>query len=100
MNDPAICKLHESDLRDVKMTVKEIDAKLDRWFGPDGTIWSLGDRMTRTEGSVVRAHDRIDTIERDSKEETRRLNAIAVKVGSIAAILSTLAATAIGHFVR
>ena len=96
--DPIICRLHESDLKDVKNTVKEIDTKLDDWFGPEGPIWSLGDRMTRVEGSTDRAHERIDAIEVTSKEESKQLNALAIKVGSIAAILTTVAATIVGHF--
>ena len=95
---PATCKIYEEDLKDVKDTVKEIDKKLDQWFGPDGTVWNMNDRLVRVEGSTERAHERLDVIVSDTKFERRRLNGLAVKVGGIAALLSTIAALVIGHY--
>jgi len=95
---PVSCKLHEDELKDIKSTVKDIDSKLDNWFGPDGTVWSMNDRLIRVESSTERSHERITEIENTAKAETKRLNALAVKVAGIAAVLSSIGAAIISHF--
>jgi len=96
---PSTCILHEDRLKKIETAVAETHADVKVLIGYDGPVGQLGGRVTAVESSTNRAHDRINIIERDSKAEARRLNAIAVKVGGIAAILTTLAATVVGHFV-
>ena len=104
---PATCILHETDLQGIKsdvsttkldvnttkIEVKEMSAKLDRWFGPEGTIWDLNERMTRVEGSTVRSHERHDGSERrlDRVETgTGTLNSKVAVIVSIPGLLAVI----------
>ena len=97
---PLTCVLHEDRLKKIEDTVESIHDDVQTLLGYDGPIGGLKEQVGIIDGSTRRAHERIDVIEHDSKAEARRLNALAVKVGGIAAILSTFAATVIGHFLK
>ena len=83
--------MHEDDIKEVKSTVKEIRSDLHRWFGPNGTVWDLNDRLTRVEGSSTRAHERIDVLEVDAAARTNEMNSLALKVAGFASVPGMIA---------
>ena len=95
---PVACKLHEGELGDIKATVKEIDGKLDRWFGPEGTVWNLKDEVANLRSSAERAHERIDDAQIEIRankiahEDTQKeLTTLGRKVAVIVAVPTVVA---------
>ena len=97
---PATCVLHEDRLKKIENTVEITSQDVKQLLAYDGPIGNFDSRLVVVEASTERSHERITAIEEDTKAESRRLNALAVRVGSIAAILSSLLATVAGHFIK
>ncbi len=84
-------KTRNTSLKQIELSMIDVNRKLDMLLSMDGPVGKVRERVSIVEQSDKRAHARIDGLEKMSKEESRRINALAVKIGSIAALGSTLA---------
>ena len=94
---PQSCILHEERLVKIERGISGLADKLDAIVALEGPIGKLLERMTLAESSIRSAHHRVDEVqvrvtkvERSEAQSGRDLNSLAVKVGGIAAVVSSI----------
>ena len=87
--DPSRCLLDQNRLANIEKTATNIDQKLDHLLSHEGPISQIRERLAVVEGATASSHTRIDHLETVFEKQDVSMNALAVKVAAISAILTS-----------
>ena len=86
---PPQCALDRSVLARIDTNVTELTEKFNHLVDIDGPISGIKERMALVEASVISVHGRVDATESDIVKVRDQSTGLALKVGTITALLSS-----------
>jgi len=79
---PAQCALDRSQIKNIADTVGAINNKVDALLSYEGPISVLRERMRLVEKLADHTSERVDTVERRSRDRDKDVNKLAIRVAS------------------